>query len=98
MKKSVKIGIGTIILIVLINLILYCGAESFTDMELDRIENELARDSEEQYKIAKENGDAMDAYLQAGLTAQAYLMANDKENYNKWKEIEKKEAKNAGLR
>jgi hypothetical protein len=39
----------------------------------------------------------MDAYVQAGLVAAAYLQANDADNYKKWKEVEKTLAKKVGL-
>ena len=39
----------------------------------------------------------MQTYVQASLVAAAYLQAKDEVNYNKWKAIEKAEAKNAGM-
>lgn len=65
--------------------------------ELDKINSQVATDFEEQYRIAKEAGSAMDAYVQAGLVAAAYLQAKDTENFKKWKEIENQEALNAGV-
>lgn len=61
------------------------------------IENQVALDSEKQYEIAKNNGNAIDAYVHAGMVAAAYLQAEDEVNYKKWKEIEKEEANNAGM-
>ncbi|MCL9804485.1 hypothetical protein NAT51_03065 [Flavobacterium amniphilum] len=48
-------------------------------------------------KLLKKSGNTMDAYVHAGLVAAAYLQAKDELNYNKWKAIEKEEAKNAGI-
>ena len=64
---------------------------------MQKIENQVALDAEKQYEIAKKGDDKMQTYVQAGLVAAAYLQAKDQENYNKWKAIEKEEAKNAGM-
>jgi RNA polymerase subunit RPABC4/transcription elongation factor Spt4 len=69
----------------------------YATAELKKIENQVAKDAEESYRIAKESGNAMDTYIQAGLVAAIYLQAQDSENYKKWKEIEKTEAKSIGL-
>ena len=73
------------------------GLEREAANELDKIEQQVAADSVKQYEIAKRNGSAMDAYVQASLVAAAYLQANDEPNYKKWKAIEKEEAANAGM-
>jgi len=39
----------------------------------------------------------MDAYIQAGLVAAAYLQANDERNYQKWNKIERQEALRADI-
>lgn len=64
---------------------------------MQKIENQVAADAVKQYEIAKKNGSAMDAYVQAGMVAAAFLQAKDEENYKKWKKIEEEEAKNVGL-
>jgi len=66
-------------------------------VEMRRIENQVAADAVKEYQIAKRSGTAMDAYVQAGLVAAAYLQANDEPNFKKWKEIEKAEARRAGI-
>lgn len=73
------------------------SCDEMAEAEMDKIENQVAKDAEEQYRIAKESGSAMDAYVQAGFVAASYLQAEDQENYEKWKAIEKEEAKLAGL-
>lgn len=73
------------------------GLEKQAANDMQQIENQVALDAEEQYDIAKRGGDKIQTYVQAGLVAAAYLQAKDETNYNKWKEIEKEEAKNAGM-
>lgn len=64
---------------------------------LKDIEQSVALDAEQQYQIAKNQGDKIQICVQAGLVSAAYLQANDQINYNKWKEIEKKDCKKAGM-
>lgn len=97
MKKSLKIIIGVVVLIIALSFIFGGGVEEQAKKELDKIENQVATDAVKQYEIAKKNGSAMDAYVQAGIVAAAYLQTNDEENYKKWKKIEEEEAKNVGL-
>lgn len=73
------------------------GLEQQAASNMQKIENQVAADFEKQYDIAKKNGTAMDAYSAAMMVSAAYLQANDEPNYKKWKEIEKQEAKAAGL-
>lgn len=56
---------------------------------LQDIHDQVAVDSVEQYRIAKRNGDAVDACVHAGMVAAAYLQAKDETNYQKWKDIER---------
>jgi DNA-directed RNA polymerase subunit RPC12/RpoP len=95
--KSIVKGIGGLfIMLVLFGVymrLMYAGA----NVEMQHIENQVAVDAAQQYVIAKKGGNAMDAYIQAGVTAAAYLQAKDEVNYKKWKDIEKKEAVNAGV-
>lgn len=97
MKKSLKIIIGVIVLIIALGFMFGGGVEELANQELQKIENQVAADAVKQYEIAKKNGSATDAYVQAGMVAAAFLQANDEENYKKWKKIEQEEAKNAGL-
>jgi hypothetical protein len=73
------------------------GMDKQVANDMQKIENQVAIDAEKQYEIAKNGGDKMQTYVQAGLVAAAYLQAKDEVNYNKWKAIEKEEAKNAGM-
>lgn len=65
--------------------------------QMNDISNQVAKDAEKQYNIAVQGGDKMDIYTQASLVAAAYLQANDSINYKKWKDIEKKHAKEIGI-
>lgn len=98
MKKSLKIITGLIVVILVLVLMFGGGTDELVDKELQKIENQVATDAVKQYEIAKKNGSAMDAYVQAGIVAAAFLQANDEENYKKWKAIENDEAKNAGIK
>lgn len=64
---------------------------------MQNIYDKVAKDAEEKYGIAKLNGNAIDAYVQAGMVAAAYLQAKDEVNYQKWKDIEAEEARLAGV-
>tara|TARA_R110001583_G_C5574165_1_gene402341 strand:- start:772 stop:1065 length:294 start_codon:yes stop_codon:yes gene_type:complete len=97
MKKTFKIIAGVIIGLMLISYFFGGGLEEQAANDLQKIENQVAADAVKQYEIAKRNGSAMDAYVQASMVTAAYLQANDEENYKKWKKIEKEEGKKVGL-
>ncbi|WP_074406093.1 hypothetical protein [Aquimarina megaterium] len=97
MKKAIQIILGGIITIVFLAFFFGGGLEKQAKKEINKIEIQVANDAVKQYEIAKRNGSAMDAYVQAGLVTAAYLQANDERNYKKWKKIEEQEGKNAGL-
>lgn len=73
------------------------GLEQQAAKDLDRIEDQVATDSVNQYNIAKQSGDKIQICVQAGLVSAAYLQAEDQVNYLKWKEIEKADCARAGL-
>ena len=91
-----KIILGTVLLFIVLFTALSIGTEAVSENQMDAINSQVAEDAVRQYEIAKK-GDAMDAYTQASFVWAAYLQAKDQENYKKWKEIEKKEAKAAGI-
>lgn len=95
--SKVKIIISTIIFIGIIWYFVGGGIEKQAASNMQTIENQVAVDAKKQYEIAKNGGDKMQTYVQASMVAAAYLQANDEVNYNKWKEIEKQEARNAGM-
>ena len=61
------------------------------------IEAQVAKDAEQQYEIAKRQGDAMQACAQASLVAAAYLQAKDEAKYAEWKGREKSDCAAAGV-
>ncbi len=97
MNKNVKGIISLIFAIGLLYFFFGGGLEKQAANEMEKIVNQVALDSEKQYEIAKNSGNAMDAYVHAGLVAAAYLQAKDEVNYKKWKDIENEEVKNAGM-
>lgn len=97
MTNKTKGIIGAVAFIIVIWFFFGGGAEEQAARQLQTIENQVAEDAVKQYEIAKNSGDAMDAYVHAGLVAAAFLQAKDEENYKKWKAIEKQEARNVGM-
>lgn len=73
------------------------GLENEANRKMQEIENKVASDAVDQYGIAKRNGSAMDACVQAGMVTAAYLQAKDEANYQKWKQTEKTDCSAAGL-
>jgi len=68
-----------------------------TTSTMDNIYGKVSSDAVAQYGIAKRNGNAMDACVQAGIVAAAFLQSKDEANYAKWKATEKDDCKLAGL-
>lgn len=97
MKKGTRAIIGIIVAIGLMWYFFGGGMDKQVAKDMQHIENQVAEDAVKQYEIAKRGGDKMQTYVQASLVAAAYLQAKDEINYNKWKEIEKQEAENAGM-
>lgn len=97
MKKAIKIIAGALVGLLVFSII-WSASQDQAEKEMVNIEKQVANDAEQQYYIAKKGGDKMDIYVHAGLVAASYLQAKDEINYKKWKEIEKKEAKAAGIR
>ncbi len=73
------------------------GLEQQAAKNLHQIEQQVASDTEKQYRIAKKNGTPMDACVQAGMVAAAHLQAKNEAQYKKWKQTEKSDCKLAGL-
>lgn len=97
MSKNAKGIIGAIGFVIVIWFYFGGGLQHQAAKQMQTIENQVAEDAVKQYNIAKSSGNAMDAYVHAGLVAAAYLQAKDEANYKKWKNIEKQEAKNVGM-
>jgi hypothetical protein len=73
------------------------GLEHETARQMGEIEQKVATDSVTEYGIAKRNGNTMDACVQAGMVAAAFLQAKDEADYHKWKDTETADCKTAGL-
>ena len=73
------------------------GLEKQAAVDLQAIEKQVAADTVKQYEIAKRNGSAMDACVQAGFVTAAYLQAKDESNYKLWKITESSDCARAGL-
>lgn len=97
MGNKTKGIIGIVVFVILIWFFFGGGLEQQAAEQMQTIENQVAEDAVKQYEIAKNSGNAIDAYVHAGIVAAAYLQAQDEPNYKKWKDIEKEEAKNAGM-
>ena len=97
-KHPVLTGIVTIAILVIAGSYFFGGGvEKQAVKSTESLYSSVAAQQEESYRIAKENGSAIDAYVQAGIVAAGYLQAKDEVNYKKWKSIEKEEAKLAGV-
>jgi hypothetical protein len=73
------------------------GLEKQAANNMQKIEQQVAGDSVEQYVIAKRNGSAMDACAHAGLVSAAYLQAKDETHYQQWEKIERADCARAGV-
>ena len=58
---------------------------------------QMARDAAKEYQQARQEGNHIDAYAQAGLAAAAYLQMEDWTNHSKWKKRQEKEAAIVGI-
>jgi|ERR1035437_219781 hypothetical protein len=73
------------------------GMDKQVQTSMQEIENKVASDAVEQYRIAERQGDKMQICVQAGFVSAAYLQAKDEANYRTWKETEKQTCAAAGL-
>ncbi|MBB6236544.1 hypothetical protein HDC90_001156 [Pedobacter sp. AK013] len=96
-SKTVAVIISAVVVIGLVWFFFGGGAEKQAANQMATIENQVAEDAVKQYEIAKSGGDKTEIYVHAGLVSAAYLQAKDSVNYKKWKEIEKADAKAAGV-
>jgi hypothetical protein len=73
------------------------GLETQTTRSLQEIKDKVAADAVAQYGIAKRNGTAIDACVQAGMVGAAYLQAQNEPQYQRWKQTEKADCAKAGI-
>jgi hypothetical protein len=95
--KTLKIILISVFAIGMLAYLFGGGIEKQAQHEMQKIENQVAQDAIKQYEIALKGGDKMEIYVHAGMVTAAFLQAKDEANYLKWKEIERKAAKAAGL-
>lgn len=92
--KTRIIQIGLVVIVI----IAYAMYYSKPATTLQQVKSKVAEDMISQYRIAKNSGTAMDAYVRAGLVAEAYLQANDEADYSYWKGIQKQDGEIAGIK
>jgi hypothetical protein len=92
---------GRAVTAVITFILLYIGFSKLVHWQaasdMSTIQQQVANDAVDQYNIAKANGSAMDAFVHAQLAAEGFLQAKDEANYQKWKAIERQEARRAGV-
>ncbi|WP_295541016.1 hypothetical protein [uncultured Pseudacidovorax sp.] len=64
---------------------------------LDDAYTKVVQDSEQQYEIAKRQGDKMAVCVQAMGVAAAHLQAKDEQGYRAWKSREAEDCASAGM-
>lgn len=98
MKKFGKIALIVFAIILGVAYFAEGGVEdTLVENQMQKTYNKVTKDAIEQYNIVKKTGDAIQAYTQAEMVAQAFLQAKDEENYNKWKKIAEEWKKKAGM-
>jgi hypothetical protein len=73
------------------------GLEQQAAVDMAKIEQQVAVDAVKQYRLAKQNGGAIDLCVHAGMVSAAYLQAKDEANYKSWKKTEKSDCSKAGM-
>lgn len=68
------------------------------DDSMQKIHDQVAQDAIAEFEIAHRGEDKMDACVQAGMVAQAFLQAKNEEKYNHWKKVEKGVCESAGIK
>jgi hypothetical protein len=64
---------------------------------MTEVAQKVARDSVEQYELVKTGGDKMQICAHASMVVAAFVQAKDKENFAKWKAVERADCKKAGV-
>lgn len=64
---------------------------------METMSNELAAQQIKSYELSVKSGDKMEICVQAGLVAVFFNEAHNEAEYLKWKKIEKRDCKKAGL-
>ena len=64
---------------------------------LKNIQDQVARDTVVQYRIAARQGDKMQICVMAGMVTAAFLQAHDEKNYRAWKDVEREDCDAIGM-
>jgi len=73
------------------------SSDPSVDGKMKSIYEKVAYNAEQQFFIAKRQGDNMQIYVQAQMVCAAYLQAQDEESYRKWKKVEAHYKRKIGL-
>ena len=73
------------------------GMVQQANVTMGQIKNQVAEDAVAQYRIAANQGDRIQKCVQAGMVAAAYLQAQDSADYDRWKAVEKRDCRKAGV-
>jgi hypothetical protein len=68
-----------------------------TDKSRQQDTDQITADAIREYEIARQSGNASEAYVHAAAVAEAFLQAHDQANYQKWVNIRRTEALRAGV-
>jgi|GEM_PF-780978 len=71
--------------------------ERNADSIMKNINAQVTADFLQRYNIAKSSNNKMDACVQAGIVAAAYLQEHNQSNYRQWKNIESADCRDAGV-
>ena len=73
------------------------GLQQQAAADMQDLTNQVASDFEQQYRIARQSGSAIDRCVHAGIVAAAYLQAKDDASYARWKATESADCAAAGV-
>ena len=89
-EKNVNSGNAIITVIVFFGLLWFF-------FSYNGIEKSVAKDSIKEYNLTVKGGNKIEICVHAGLVAAAFNQAHDEKNYLKWKKIEERDCKRAGI-
>ena len=73
------------------------SCQQAAEQQMQGIQDKVADDAVEQYRMVEKSGSAIDKCVQAGMVSAAYLQAKNDAEYSSWKSIEKLNCANAGV-
>lgn len=69
------------------NVLVVLAVSLFTVSCLGSVEDDVVQECLKSYEMAKQSGDKTEIAVEAGVVAEAYKMAGDQANYEKWLKI-----------